>query len=76
MDTSANAYKTAPCWKDFKSVNEFDFSGIESVTAGEKPYEVARYGIDGKQLPAEAPGLNLIKMSDGTVQKVWVSDNR
>ena len=72
----ANAYKTASCWKDFKSVNEFDFSGIESVTAGEKPYEVARYGIDGKQLPAEAPGLNLIKMSDGTVQKVWVSDNR
>lgn len=72
----ANAYKTASCWKDFKSVNEFDFSGIESVTAGEKPYEVARYGIDGKLLPAETPGLNLIKMSDGTVQKVWVPDNR
>ena len=72
----ANAYKTAPCWKDFKSVNEFDFSGIESVTAGEKPYEVARYGIDGKLLPAETPGLNLIKMLDGTVQKVWVPDNR
>lgn len=72
----ANAYKTAPCWEDFKSINEFDFSGIESVTAGEKPYEVARYGIDGKLLPAETPGLNLIKMSDGTVQKVWVPDNR
>lgn len=46
------------------------------MTAGEKPYEVARYGIDGKLLPAETPGLNLIKMSDGTVQKVWVPDNR
>lgn len=72
----ANVYKANACWKDFKSINEFDFSGIESVTASEKPYEVARYGIDGKLLPAETPGLNLIKMSDGTVQKVWVPDNR
>lgn len=72
----ANAYKGNPYWKDFKSINEFDFSGIDSVTANEKPYEVARYGIDGKLLPAETPGLNLIKMSDGSVRKVWIPDNR
>ena len=72
----ADAYKNSLEWRDFRSISEFDSSDIDGVTASEKPYEVARYSIDGKRLPAETPGLNLIKMSDGSVQKVWVPGNR
>ena len=41
------------------------------TTAG-RLSEVARYGIDGRLLRAPAKGLNIVRLSDGTVRKVIV----
>lgn len=69
-------YQTNQYWEIFNNIQEFDFTDIESVTSGNEAYEVGRYSIDGKMLPAPAPGINIIKMSDGTVQKVLVPEYR
>ena len=69
-------YQNGQLWRIFTDIQEFDFTDIESVTSGNEAYEVGRYSIDGKMLPAPAPGINIIKMSDGTVQKVLVPEYR
>lgn len=43
-------------------------SGIDKVTGGESE-EVARYNINGQRISSQK-GINIIKMSDGTVRKV------
>ena len=47
-------------------------TAVEEVDAATAAHEVARYSVDGRQLTAPQPGLNIIKMSDGTSKKVWV----
>ena len=37
----------------------------------EQPEEIAVYSPDGKQLDAPQDGLNIIKMSDGTIRKMY-----
>ena len=47
--------------------------GIDDVeSAGAARTEVARYSVNGVKLDAPQKGLNIIKYSDGTVQKVIV----
>ena len=46
-------------------------TGIEAIKS-ETATEVARYTIDGRALNAPQTGVNIIKMSDGTVKKVLV----
>jgi hypothetical protein len=43
-------------------------SGIHTATAT----EAARYTLDGRQVSAAQRGLNIIRLSDGTVRKVIV----
>lgn len=69
-------YQESRQWSIFTNIQEYDFAGITSVTPENEAYEVERYSIDGKRLPAPAPGLNIVKMSDGTVQKIWVPERR
>lgn len=47
-------------------------TAVEEVAAATDAHELARYSVDGRQLSAPQPGLNIIKMSDGTSRKVWV----
>ena len=48
-------------------------TAIKAVKAsGEETVEVARYAINGTRLAAPAKGVNIVKMSDGTVKKVFV----
>ena len=48
-------------------------SGIGSVTKrGTDAVEVARYNLKGHRINSPQPGLNIIRMSDGTVCKVFV----
>lgn len=48
-------------------------TGINGVKAnGVNAVEVARYTMDGRQVSAPVKGINLVKMSDGTTQKVLV----
>jgi hypothetical protein len=47
-------------------------SGVNKVSTDPNAYEVARYSIMGVKLNAPVNGINIIKMSDGTVKKVLV----
>lgn len=58
---------------DEKSVTSYVTDGIENVaTTGDDAVEVARYSLDGTKLSAPTPGVNIVKMSDGTAKKVVV----
>lgn len=50
------------------NVTDLEAIDVEDVTA----VEVARYSIDGRQLNAPAPGINIIRYSDGSTKKVIV----
>lgn len=47
-------------------------TGVDAVEAGGGAVEVARYAADGQQLAAPAKGLNIVRMSDGSIRKVMV----
>lgn len=47
-------------------------TGISAVTTSNDATEVARYTIDGRAISAPQAGVNIVKISDGTVKKVLV----
>ena len=47
-------------------------AGIISTEADATDEEQARYSLDGRQLPTVQKGLNIVRMSDGTIKKVMV----
>ena len=49
-----------------------DTAGIESAGATATATDTARYDLRGHRLTAPQRGVNIIRMSDGTVRKVWV----
>lgn len=57
------------CFK-FKVVDTT--TGIKDVTSGNKASELMRFDVMGNRINTPAKGLNLIKLSDGTVKKVIV----
>ena len=52
-------------------VADYDPSGISGVHNATAT-EAARYTLDGRQVSAPQRGLNIIRLSDGTVHKVIV----
>ena len=52
-------------------VNVTTADGIQGVVS-DGAVEVARFSADGKRISAPQKGLNIIRMSDGTVRKVIV----
>lgn len=54
------------------SVSISDLSGIDGVDSESDAVEVARYTLDGKLLNDPQRGVNIIRMSDGTIRKVIV----
>jgi hypothetical protein len=65
---SLNAYTEAEGWSDFRKIVEFDASGINDVKMNKTV--VSRYDLNGRKLSAPSHGINLLKYSDGTTQKV------
>ena len=53
-------------------IDDLISTAVEEVNAAADVREVARYSVDGRQLSEPQPGLNIIRMSDGTSRKVWV----
>lgn len=49
-----------------------ELTAIDGVETDENAVEVARYTIDGRMISAPESGINIVKMSDGTVKKVVV----
>lgn len=57
---------------DIKNGESFTgVTAIDIISNGEVK-EVERYGIDGRKLNAPSKGLNIIRMSDGSIRKVFV----
>lgn len=54
--------------------NGSSFTGVTETgeLSAEEAVEVERYTIDGKRIDAPVKGLNIIRMSDGSVRKVMV----
>ena len=52
-------------------IRDFDPTGIYSIDAASAT-ESARYTIDGRRISTPQRGLNIIRLSDGTVRKVMV----
>ena len=65
-------YKGKDPWKDFKAIDSS--SGIDGVTADDNAIEVERYNVNGVRLSAPQKGINIIKMSNGTVKKAVVTE--
>jgi hypothetical protein len=49
-----------------------DATAINGVEGAEGATEVVRFNAAGVQVAAPVKGLNIVKMSDGTVKKVMV----
>ncbi len=73
---AVEAYKSAEQWKDFGNIvaltdEDPKPTGIESVNNSIKTAE-HYYTTGGKQISAPQRGLNIVKMSDGTIKKVVI----
>ena len=60
---------TSP-WKDFKSIEAFDFTGVESVSGEIANTIIGRYNPAGTPVDDNYKGLVMLYFSDGTIQKV------
>ena len=69
---SKDDYRQAYGWKDFVNIEEVDVTGIEAVAA--ESVGIADitdiYGLNGRRRDILQPGVNIVKMSDGTTRKV------
>ena len=59
-------------WKDFVNIEEVDVTAIEAVAAESvSDTDITNiYDLNGRRRDALQPGVNIVKMSDGTTQKV------
>ncbi len=68
-EEAVEAYSVAPAWRDFYDIQGIETNGIETLTPNGTEI-VGYYGIDGKQLNTPQRGLNIVRYSDGTTNKV------
>ena len=54
------------------TINDFDPSAINAVSTASDVRETGRYSLDGRQMTAPQRGLNIVRMSDGSIKKVIV----
>ncbi len=69
---SLEAYSETKYWQDFQNIQEYDTTGVHSVSGAGKADITSIYTMDGKQVSAPQKGINIIRYSDGTVKKVLV----
>ena len=69
-EDSYNVYANANEWSKFAAIK--GIAGVEGIEIDKNAIEVARYDIHGRLISEPAYGINIIKMSDGTMQKVIV----
>ena len=65
---SLDAYRSAAQWKEFFFLE----TGIKDAVRTSSATESERYSTDGTRLASPQKGINIIRMSDGTVKKVLV----
>lgn len=69
---SENAYRNADVWNRFNTIEGFDVTGIDNATVAGELRETGRYSLDGRRLESPEKGINIVRMSDGSVRKVMV----
>ena len=70
---SLQQYKSHPVWGEFYYICPLDVSEITDIEGDGNGLEIeAIYDLNGQHQPALRPGINIIKMSDGTIKKVMV----
>lgn len=73
---TAYKYRGAEGWKEFYRIEDGIPAGIEDVYAepSEREPEVstARYNMNGQLISTSQKGVNILRMSDGSVKKVFV----
>ncbi len=69
---SVDAYKEAVSWKKFGTIKASAGAGIGSVDMDASVETSEIYNLNGVRIGELQQGLNIIRMSDGTVRKVMV----
>ena len=70
---TAEKYKEAAVWKNFANiVDGIPASIAPTNNSTDEATEVERYTIDGRRISAPQRGINVVRMSDGTMKKVLV----
>lgn len=73
---TAYKYRGAEGWKEFYRIEDGIPAGIEDVYAEpserEPEVSIARYNMNGQLIPTSQKGVNILRMSDGSVKKVFV----
>ena len=74
-DVAMHEYARTYPWNQFKAIRGFsgetiDPVGITSTFYDANTHDITRYSIDGRRLEHPQKGLNIIRLSDGTVKKV------
>ncbi len=67
---SADLYRNAPIWKKFTTIEEMPLTAVDAVKTSSEATVVGIYTLDGKRLSEMQPGVNIVRMSDGTARKV------
>lgn len=63
-------YRNANIWKKFLNIEEIPNTGIDGVKTTSEVTVEGIYTIDGKRLSEMQSGVNIVRMSDGTTQKI------
>ncbi len=65
---SINDYKASPIWKNFGTFKPMEDTAVESFTMDITVKDV--YNINGMCIDSQQKGLNIVRMSDGSIKKV------
>lgn len=65
-------YWLSNVWGDFANIKTFEPTPVEPVLTTDKVSETSRYTVGGQRQANPVKGLNIVKMSDGTVRKIMV----
>ncbi|EJP31727.1 leucine rich repeat protein [Prevotella sp. MSX73] len=66
-------YESTDGWKQFFTIQEGDpMTGIVSTKDDVDKVEVSRYDVKGQRLNAPRKGINIVRYSDGTTEKIVV----
>ena len=70
---SIEAYQNAPIWKNFWNIEEYDYgnSSVNQIVTDVNKYPVGIYDLKGMKHDMLIDGLNIIRYSDGTVEKIF-----
>lgn len=71
---SVEAYKSAEYWQNFQNIQGHDPTGISTLENSPSPEAtvIGAYDMNGKRVSLTTSGIQLRRMSDGTVRKVIV----